>query len=68
MCVISIHLFSGYPEHQTFGDFVARYAILSGADRKSADLKSVVEELLALVELDQSQYRVGLSQVRLSTS
>lgn len=51
----------------TFGDFLSRYSILSGNESKTdlplVDQRTAVEELLAFIDTEKSQYRVGLSQV-----
>ena len=66
------HLFLGYPEHLVMTEFNQRFDVLSkpvGGKASSIfdmmDNKGRAEKILQHVDLDSSQYRIGISVVRI---
>ena len=58
---------NGFPECLSFGEFWRRYRILSEENQTKnpshQEMKSAVEDLLTVMDLDKSAFRLGNSQV-----
>lgn len=66
MDVARIHK-QGYPEHLSYSEFLRRFELLASTDSRSSntelDSRKAVECLLGQLDVDRTQYKMGLSQV-----
>ncbi|XP_028396450.1 unconventional myosin-XVIIIa-like [Dendronephthya gigantea] len=57
----------GYPEHMTFGEFQHRFSILAPPESRQTqpvlDEKKAAETLIGVLDVDESSYKIGLSQI-----